>query len=124
MMNGNERNFFLIPYREEDGTAHFAKARKSASGSPGIMGMGHNHRAREESRIHRFFPRNAEGESRWAAMDFDGSNQHGNGNDESAREKAFKAFWLLLRHSELFVVLCTSGSGGWHLFAFTRLSSG
>jgi hypothetical protein len=27
MMNGNERNFFLIPYRKEDGTAHFAKAK-------------------------------------------------------------------------------------------------
>src|SRR5439155_25922762 len=25
MMNGNERNFFLIPYRKADGTAHFAK---------------------------------------------------------------------------------------------------
>ena len=39
---------------------------------------------------------------------------------DAARDHALKAFQLLLRHMELFVVLCTSGSGGWHLFAFTR----
>jgi hypothetical protein len=30
MMNGNESNFFLIPYRKEDGTARFAKSNHRA----------------------------------------------------------------------------------------------
>ena len=120
MMNCNDRNFFLIPYRKEDGTAHFAKAktaradRRASWAWDTITG-----RAKNPASIG-FFPRNAESESRWAAMDFDGSDRHGNGNDESARDKALKAFWLSLHHAELFVVLCTSGSGGWHLFVFTR----
>jgi hypothetical protein len=120
MMNGNEQNFFLIPYRREDGTAKFAKAkstradRRASWAWDTIAG-----RAKNSASIG-FYPRNTDGKSRWAAMDFDGSDGHGNGSDESAREKALKAFWLLLRHSELFVVLCTSGSDGWHLFAFTR----
>jgi hypothetical protein len=110
----------MIPYLKEDGTAHFAKAKKARADRyaswawDAITG-----KAKKRAGIG-FYPRNADGKSCWAAMDFDGSNGHGNGDDEGARDKALKAFRLLLRHSELFVVLCTSGSGGWHLFAFTR----
>jgi hypothetical protein len=110
----------MIPYRKEDGTAHFAKAktarvdRRASWAWDTITGN-----AKKQASIG-FYPRNADGKSHWAAMDFDGSDGHGDGDDESAREKALNAFRLLLRHSELFVVLCTSGSSGWHLFVFTR----
>jgi hypothetical protein len=120
MRNGNDPHFFMIPYQKEDGTAHFAKAKKARAEKyatwawDAITGN-----AKKRASIG-FYPRNPDSKSRWAAMDFDGSDGHDNGDDESAREKALKAFRLLLRHSELFVVLCTSGSSGWHLFAFTH----
>jgi hypothetical protein len=62
-----------------------------------------------------FYPRNAQGRSRWAAMDFDAHDDE----KERARNFAIKAFAALFKHPELFLVLCTSGSGGWHLFVFT-----
>ena len=49
-------------------------------------------------------------------MDFDAHDDDG----ERARKLVFAAFALLVRHPQLFVVLATSGSGGWHLFVFTR----
>jgi hypothetical protein len=120
MRNGNDPHFFMIPYQKEDGTAHFAKAKKARADKyaswawDAITG-----KARRPASIG-FYPRNADGKSCWAAMDFDGSNGDGNGDDDAARDHAIKTFQLLLRHSELFVVLCTSGSSGWHLFVFTR----
>lgn len=116
MMNDNELNFFLIPYRKEDGTAHFAKAKKARSDRRApwawdtITG-----RAKNPASIG-FYPRNAEDKSRWGAMDFDADRDNG----ARARELALAAFQLLYKHPHLFVVLCTSGSGGWHLFVFTR----
>jgi len=117
MMNGNEGNFFLIPYQKEDGTAHYAKAknarvdRRASWAWDTITG-----RAKNPASIG-FYPRNAEGRSRWGGMDFDA---HGSDDDtERAHKRAFDAFALLVRHPQLFVVLATSGSGGWHLFVFT-----
>ena len=116
MMNGNERNFFLIPYRKEDGTAHYAKAknaradRRASWAWDTITG-----RAKNPASIG-FYPRNAEGKTRWGGIDFDA---HGGNGAERARKFAFDAFGLLMRHPQLFVVLATSGSGGWHLFVFT-----
>lgn len=115
MMNGNERNFFLIPYRKEDGTAHYAKAknaqadRRASWAWDTITG-----RAKNPASIG-FYPRNAEGKTRWGGMDFDAHD----GDAERARKLAFDAFALLMRHPQLFVVVATSGSGGWHLFVFT-----
>ncbi len=120
MRNGNDPHFFMIPYQKEDGTAHFAKAKKARVDRytnwawDAITG-----KAKKPAGIG-FYPRNGDSKSLWAAIDFDGSDGHGNGDNERARDYALKAFQLLLRHSQLFVVLCTSGSGGWHLFLFTR----
>lgn len=120
MRNGNDPHFFMIPYRKEDGTAHFAKAKKARADKYATWAWDTITGTAKNRASIGFYPRNADGKSSWGAMDFDGSNGHGNGNDESARENALKAFQLLLRHPELFVVLCTSGSSGWHLYAFTR----
>src|SRR5205814_8845083 len=62
-----------------------------------------------------FYPRNAEGRSRWGAIDIDAHD----GGHQRARDVAFKAFALLCRHPSLWIILGTSGqSGGWHLFIF------
>jgi hypothetical protein len=120
MRNRNDSHFFMIPYQREDGTAHFAKAKKARADNYATWAWDTiTGKAKKPASIG-FYPRNADRKTCWAAMDFDGSNGHDNGDDEGARQKALKAFQLLLRHPELFIVLCTSGSGGWHLFVFTR----
>jgi hypothetical protein len=63
-----------------------------------------------------FYPSNSERKTRWGAMDFDAHD----GNALRARGLAIAAFDTLVRHPQLYVILSTSGSDGWHLFAFTR----
>jgi hypothetical protein len=116
MMNGSEANFFMIPYRDKNGVAKFAKAWKPRAEKHArwawdtITG-----RAKTPASIG-FYPRNKNGNSRWAALDFDAHD----GEDDRARTWAIAAFQLLYRHPQLFIVLATSGGGGWHLFIFTQ----
>jgi hypothetical protein len=63
MMNGNEQNFFLIPYRKEDGTAHFAKAKTARADRRASWAWDAiNGRAKNPASIG-FYPRNAEGKT-------------------------------------------------------------
>ena len=55
-------------------------------------------------------------QSRWGGMDFDA---HQEGQADRARELAFAAFRLLLNMADLFIVIETSGSGGWHVWAIS-----
>jgi hypothetical protein len=116
MRNGNDRHFFMIPYQKEDGSAHFAKAKKARADRYASWAWDTvTGKAKRRASIG-FYPRNGDGKSCWAAMDFDAHDDDG----ECARKLVFAAFALLVRHPQLFVVLATSGSGGWHLFVFTR----
>lgn len=63
-----------------------------------------------------FYPSNEQQMSHWAAIDFDAHN----GEHERARKWSLAAFELLLRNPGLFLVLCSSGGGGFHLFIYTR----
>ena len=117
MLNDNDPHFFMIPYRrDDDGAACFAKAktarvdRRANWAWDTITG-----RAKNPASVG-FYPRTADGKSRWAAMDFDAHD----GETARARDWALDAFRILFRHPELFLVLCTSGGGGWHLFVFSR----
>jgi hypothetical protein len=115
MLNGNPDNFFLMPFRDaKTGQPRFAKANK-ASARHRIQWAWDTVRGTASKASVGFYPRNAEGKSRWAAMDFDAHD----GDKQRARELALKAFAALFQHPELFLVLCTSGGGGWHLFVFT-----
>ena len=63
-----------------------------------------------------FYATNSSSESRWGAFDFDAHD------GEAARARAFAlaAFETLLRQEDdLFLVLCTSGGNGWHLFVLS-----
>src|SRR4029077_20724921 len=62
-----------------------------------------------------FYPSNPEGQSRWAALDFDAHN----GEHEQARKWSLEAFSLLLQNPQLYLILCRSGNG-FHLFIITR----
>jgi len=102
MMNENPANFFLMPYRDKNGTAKFAKAFKAKS--PASIG---------------FYPTNSQRRSRWAAMDFDMHDD----DQMRARDLALKAFSVLYRQPQLCVALTASAGdpvhSGWHLFIFT-----
>ena len=116
MLNGNSQTDFLFAYRDPENLPKFAKAktvradRRSSWAWDTICG-----RARCKIGIG-FYPSNAEGKTRWAAMDFDAHD----GNALRARGFALAAFSALQRSPQLFIVLGTSGSEGWHLFVFTH----
>lgn len=120
MHNENPDNFFLMPYRDKDGKAKFARAYHAKvqervawawntiagqATSPGSIG---------------FYPTNKRKETRWGAMDFDAHDD----NNARARDLSHKAFALLIREPQLYVALCTSAGdpqqSGWHLFIFTK----
>jgi hypothetical protein len=119
MMNNNRANFFLMPYRDEDGKPKFAKAynadadKRIAWAWDTITG-----KAKLPASIG-FYPTNAHRQSRWAAMDFDIRDD----DRMRARDLAHKAFGPLIREPHLYVALCTSAGdpvySGWHLFIFT-----
>ena len=61
------------------------------------------------------YARNDRHQSRWGGMDFDAHH----GETERARQLAFAAFRVLLNVPQLAVILETSGSGGWHVWAIS-----
>jgi hypothetical protein len=115
MRNDNPPDEFLRVYRDSQGTPHFVKAK-----SPKVEQMMTwswdtiTGRAKHKVAIG-FYPWNAPGQSRWAAIDFDAHDGRG------ARAKAFaiEAFQILHRRPEFYLILTTSGSEGWHLFVFS-----
>ncbi len=61
------------------------------------------------------YARNDRQQSRWGGMDFDAHH----GESERARQLAWAAFRVFLNLPDLAVILETSGSGGWHVWAIT-----
>src|SRR6266566_584099 len=116
MLNGNPPTDFLLIYRDKDNRARFSKSKRSRADRRASWSWDTiTGRAKAKVGIG-FYPSNSEGRTRWGAMDFDAHN----GEALRAREHALAAFEILYRHPELYVVLSTSGSDGWHLFLFTE----
>ena len=113
--NGNGSTQFVMGFRDANGCKCYVKSKKwpvdraiswswqSISGSP-------------KSRL-AFVPysTNDRHQSRWGGMDFDAHN----GESGRARELALAAFRVLLNAPGLAVILETSGSGGWHVWAIS-----
>ena len=113
--NGNGTTHFVMGFRDKDGCKKYVRSKKlrvdraiswswqSISGSP-------------KSRL-AFVPysTNDQQQSRWGGMDFDAHN----GESDRARELGFAAFRVLLNAPGLAVILETSGSGGWHVWAIS-----
>jgi hypothetical protein len=116
MLNGNPLTHFLAAWNDRrTGCARFAKATGARADKRAKWAFGTiTGRAKVTTSIG-FYPSNGDGESRWAAIDFDAHN----GEKERARQWSLQAFELLLRHPQLYLVLCASGNG-YHLFIFTR----
>ena len=113
--NGNGTNHFVMGFRDNDGCKKYVRSKKlrvdraiswswqSISGTP-------------NSRL-AFVPysTNDRQQSRWGGMDFDAHN----GESDRARQLSFAAFRVLLNAPGLAVILETSGSGGWHVWAIS-----
>jgi hypothetical protein len=112
MRNDNPPNDFLHAYCDSNGAPRFVKA-KSPDVEKRITWTWDSITGRATHKVAiGFYPWNCQGESRWAAIDFDAHD------GEAARAKAFalSAFQILHRHPEFYLILATSGSEGWHLF--------
>jgi hypothetical protein len=113
--NGNGTTQFVMGFRDSDGCKRYVKSKtlrveraiswawSSLAGSP-------------KSRL-AFVPysTNERQQSRWGGMDFDAHN----GESDRARDLALAAFRVLLTTPGLALILETSGSGGWHVWALS-----
>jgi hypothetical protein len=116
MMNDNPINQFLTVWRGDDGKPGYAKADSYRRASEHakwtydtITG-----KARWKTSMG-VYSKNADNESTWAALDFDAHE----GGDEVAKDRAIKAFSLLLTYRDRYVILSASGRG-YHVFVFAR----
>jgi hypothetical protein len=112
MRNDNPPNEFLHVYCDSNGAPRFVKA-KSADVEKRITWTWDSITGRATHKVAiGFYPWNCQGESRWAAIDFDAHDR------DAARAKAFAlaAFEILRKCPQLSLILATSGSEGWHLF--------
>jgi hypothetical protein len=116
MSNGNPLSHFLTVWRDEDGTARYARAmshkRADVQASwtwDTIVGQ-----AKRKTSMG-LYPRNQEKQSTWGALDFDAHS----GDAELAKGRSIKAFSLLLEYRDHYLILSASGRG-YHVFIFTR----
>jgi len=115
MRNGNDPTEFLHVYRGPERAARFVKA-KSPDVEKRITWSWDTITGRAKHPVAiGFYPWNTQGQSRWAAIDFDAHD----GNAVRAKALALAALQLLRNRPEFHLILTTSGSEGWHLFVFT-----
>lgn len=113
--NDNPEHHFVMGFRDVDECKKYVRSKKlgveraitwswsSLAGSP-------------KSRL-AFVPysTNQRQQSRWGGLDFDAHH----GEADRARELAWAAFRVLFNMPDLAVILETSGSGGWHVWAIS-----
>jgi hypothetical protein len=117
MLNDNPGHEFLHVYSDSRGCARFVKA-KSARADRRTTWAWDTITGRAKHKVSiGFYPWNHRGESCWAAMDFDAHD----GDGARARALAAAALQALRKYPEFYLILATSGSQGWHLFAFTEI---
>jgi hypothetical protein len=114
--NGNDTTHFVMGFRNTDGCKKYVRSKKLSVGRAISWSWG-SIAGSPKSRL-AFVPYsvNSQQQSHWGGMDFDA---HQPGQADRARELAFAAFRVLLNTPGLAVILETSGSGGWHVWAIS-----
>ncbi len=114
--NENGATHFVMGFRGKDGCKKYVRSKKLSVGRAISWSWG-SIAGSPKSRL-AFVPYsvNTQQQSRWGGMDFDA---HQPGQADRARELAFAAFRVLLNKPDLAVILETSGSGGWHVWAIS-----
>ena len=114
--NDNPPFHYVIGFRDEAGCKKYVRSRTKTAACAISWAWG-SITGKSKSKI-AFAPyaSNSRQQSRWGGLDFDAHN----GEHDRARELAFAAFRVLLNAPDLAVILETSGSGGWHLWAISQ----
>lgn len=113
--NGNGTTHFVMGFRDADGCKKYVRS-KRLTAARAISWSWQSISGLPKSRL-AFVPysTNERQQSRWGGLDFDAHN----GESDRARELSLAAFRLLLNAPGLAVILETSGSGGWHVWAIS-----
>jgi TOTE conflict system, Archaeo-Eukaryotic Primase domain len=113
MMNGNPISHFLTVWRDADGTANYAKAKPHRQAET-HAGWTYDTITGSASRATSMgvYPKNKRNESTWGALDFDA---HEHGQTELAKNRAIRAFTLMLEYRDRYLILSASGRG-YHVF--------
>ena len=116
MGNGNPVSHFLTVWRDDNGSARYAKARphKRLQAQAGWTWDSLTGKSERKSSMG-LYPKNQDNQSTWGALDFDAHS----GDDELAKSRSIRAFSLLLEYRDRYLLLSASGRG-YHLFIFAR----
>ena len=113
MANDNPISHFLVAYTDDEGKPHYSKAHPhrragvhAAWTYDTITG-----KAKRKTSMG-LYPKNKANESTWGALDFDA---HERGQDELAKNRAIRAFTLMLEYRDRYLILSASGRG-YHVF--------
>jgi hypothetical protein len=120
MLNENPDSHFLVVHRDEsdkNAPARFHKAspRRNVNAHADWAYDTVTGKAKVKTGLG-LYPKNEEGKSTWAAIDFDA---HNGDSDEVAEARAIRALTLLLEYRDRSVILSASGRG-YHVFIFAK----
>jgi len=116
MCNGNPVSHFLTIWRDDDGSARFAKAKAHKRADTHASWAWDTIIGKSERKTSMgLYPKNQDNESTWGALDFDAHS----GDDELAKTRSIRAFSLLLEYRDRYLILSASGRG-YHVFIFAR----
>jgi hypothetical protein len=113
MMQGNPVSHFLTVWRDQDGSAKFAKAKSSRNAETHACWTYDTITGNAKRKTSMgLYAKNKDNESTWAALDFDAHDQT---QRDIAETRALRAFTLLLQYHDRYLILSASGHG-YHVF--------
>jgi hypothetical protein len=113
MANDNPISHFLVAWTDDDGKPRYSRAdphRRADVHASWTYDTITGDAKRKTSMG--LYPKNKANESTWGALDFDA---HEHGQDELARNRAIRAFTLMLEYRDRYLILSASGRG-YHVF--------
>jgi len=113
MANENPISHFLVAWTDDDGKPRYSKAdpRRRVTVHAGWTYDTITGKAKRKTSMG-LYPKNRANESTWGALDFDA---HEHGQDELAKNRAIRAFTLMLEYRDRYLILSASGRG-YHVF--------
>jgi hypothetical protein len=113
MANDNPISHFLVAYTDDEGKPRHSKAdpHRRADVHAGWTYDTITGYAKRKTSMG-LYPKNKANESTWGALDFDA---HEHGQDELAKNRAVRAFTLMLEYRDRYLILSASGRG-YHVF--------
>jgi TOTE conflict system, Archaeo-Eukaryotic Primase domain len=113
MANDNPISHFLVAWTDDDGKPRYSRAdpHRRSTVHAGWTYDTITGKAKRKTSMG-VYPKNKANESTWGALDFDAHEQ---GQDELAKNRAIRAFTLMLEYRDRYLILSASGRG-YHVF--------